>query len=499
MFQHFYWLLLAEYISIFISFITLVIALIASNSNYLLIFLGFSIFVNIFLNLINRLLAEQRNRKRIGSSIAQLRELATKISSIEQKVEAKEVIAATPPLPTSDSRQIAAFQEYLGSLEQSIEQIVQYLNSSCLLERVENLEKNTSQSKEDFIYEERKTKPGAISLPQKAVINKTVNLTPQSWKCINTLRGHSQSVTGLAISPDGRFLASVSWDRTLRIWSVADGTSIDSVSRHDRGLLAVSFAQELASNFYYLVTGGFDQRINLWSMQIDREKKIILTDTLKGHTGSIHALAIAKEQKIIASGSYDRTIKQWDLETGELLYSCYNELGPIYAIAVDPERETIASGGGDGSVTLWHLGSNEKIGFLIGNLSSVESVAIAFDGQVVAAGCVDGSIKIWQLEFPSLSREVLPSLNIPAHAGQVMSLAFSPDGETLFSSGADGRVKIWHWQSSQQLAVLQISDRQEGRADRVLSLALSPDGELLAAGSVDGTIQIWRRERISKK
>jgi WD40 repeat protein len=495
MFQHFYWLLLAEYISIFITFISLVIALISDNKNFLLLFLCFSV----FLNLINRLLAEQRNRKRIGSSIAQLRELSTKISSIEQKVAAKEVIVPTPSLQISDSRQIAAFQEYLGSLEQSIDRIVQYLNSSCLLERVENLEKNTSQSTEKFIYEDRKTNSGAIYLPPETVINKVANRTPQTWKCVNILSAHSQSVTGLAISPDGKFLASVSWDRTLRIWSVADGTSIDSASGNDRGLLAVSFAREPASNLYYLVTGGFDQTIKLWSMEFDREKKIILIDTLKGHTGSIHALAIAKEQKIIASGSYDRTIKQWDLETGELLHSCYNELGPIYAIAVDPERETIASGGGDGSVTLWHLGSNEKIGSLRGNLSSVESVAIASDGRTVAAGCVDGNIKIWQLEFLSLSREVLPSLNIPAHAGQVMSLAFSPDGETLFSSGADGRVKIWHWQSSQQLAVLQISDRQEGRADRVLSLALSPDGELLAAGSVDGTIQIWRRERTSKK
>lgn len=496
MFQHLYWLLLAEYLSIFITFIALIVVLSSSNLNYFLVFVFFSI----FLNLINRLVTEQKNRKRIGLSLGQLRDLAEKINSIEQKVQAKEVIVPTPPLLNSDTREIAAFQEYLGSLEQSINHIVQYLNSSCLLERVEDLEKNTSQLKEEFIYiisqGDRETSRGVRLPPSAPKIPEISNLTPQNWKRIKTLNGHSQSVTELAISPDGRFLASVSWDRKLGVWSVADGKSIDEAIGHDRGLLAVSFAQKPASNSYYLVTGGFDQNIKLWSMQPDREKKLILTDTFKGHTGSIHALTIAPEQKIIVSGSYDRTIKQWDLETGKLLYSCYHELGAIYAIAVDRERQTIASCGGDGSITLWRLGSNETIGSLGGNLSSIESVAIAADGQTLAAGCVDGSIKIWQLESLSLRSptEVLPTLAIPAHAGQVMSLSFSPDNETLFSSGADGKVKIWHWQSSQQLAVLQIGDEGDRHASRVLSLALSPDGELLAAGSVDGTIQIWRRE-----
>lgn len=497
MFQHLYWLLLAEYIAIFITFVALIAALISSsNLNYFLVFVFFSI----FLNLINRLVTEQKNRKRIGLSLGQLRELSEKINLIEQKVQAKEVIVPTPPLPHSDTREIVAFQEYLGSLEQSINHIVQYLNGSCLLERVEDLEKNTSQLREEFIYiirqDDRETSTDVILPPSPAIIRETSDLTPQNWQRVKTLNGHSQSVTGLAFSPDGRFLASVSWDRKLEVWSVADGKSIDGAIGHDRGLLAVSFAQKPPSNSYYLVTGGFDQNIKLWSMQPDREKKLIITDTFKGHTGSIHALAIAPEQKIIVSGSYDRTIKQWDLETGKLLHSCYHELGAIYAIAVDLERETIASGGGDGSMTLWHLGSNETIGSLVGNLSSIESVAIDADGKTVAAGCVDGSIKIWQLESLSLrsTTEVLPTLTIPAHAGQVMSLVFSPDSETLFSSGADGKVKIWHWQSSQQLAVLQIGDEGDRHASRVLSLALSPDGELVAAGSVDGTIQIWRKE-----
>jgi WD40 repeat protein len=219
---------------------------------------------------------------------------------------------------------------------------------------------------------------------------------------------------------------------------------------------------------------------------------------LTEHSGSIHALALATKRQILISGSYDQTIKQWDLATGNMLKSSYDDSGAIYAIAVNESAQIIASAGGDGRVTLWQLETGEELRWLTGNISSVESLSISPDGRTLAAGCIDGQIKLWQLE-PGLSgsrqlpQPPLPIRILNAHVGQVKSLVFSPDGLTLLSSGADGTIKTWHPNSIEAVNAIAISDDSTSRLTPVFSLTISADGQLLAAGSADGKIKVWQR------
>ena len=510
-FHQLHWLDIGEYLSIAATAIGLLIAVALRQPIYIFI----PVAIALVLNLINRLRLEQRSRGRIAGALKQLQR---KFSEEIQDLEKKETIARLPVLPrgtdssgasqTMSGEPIASFQEDLAALERSLGSVVQYLNSYSLPERVEHLEKSFAQLRAEISRISRQLEDSEeIALtetePRSSAIQAASTSVPpaQNWNWINTLKDHSESVTALAISSDGKLLASASWDRTLKLWSLANGNLIDTAVEHSQGLLAVTFTgygdRNRQAQSYALATGSFDQTIKLWSIEPRERDDLILTfnRTLTGHTGSIHALAIAPDSQILVSGSYDQTIKQWDLDRGEMLTSSYDELGAIYAIALDRESQFIASGGGDGRITLWQLSSGERLGFLPGNVSSVESLAISPDGQTLAAGCVDGTIKFWQLEpdiFQS-GREPLPSRVIPAHVGQVMSLAFSADGQTLFSSGADGRIKIWHPDSTQALAVLTLDDHEGDRLTPVFSLTLSPDGQLLAAGGAGGTIKIWRR------
>ena len=290
-------------------------------------------------------------------------------------------------------------------------------------------------------------------------------------------------ITAIAITEDQRFLISVSWDRTLKIWDFARGTLINTVEAHDQGILALAVT---GNGDYHLATGGFDQTVKLWTLASDGSN-LELNQIFLGHLGSIHGLDFAPRWHFLVSGSYDQTLKQWNLEQETEEFSSYDSLGAIYALAVAPNQDFIAAAGGDGTVTLWQLGSGAKIAVLSGNVSSVQSIAIAADSQIIAAGCVDGTVKIWQYN-PEKSGHFAPIRVINAHNGQVTSLVFAEQGQWLFTGGTDGEIKIWLANSQQAIATLTAAD---GRSSPISSLVLSPDYCHLAAAAADGSITIW--------
>lgn len=505
LFNQLHWLEIAEYLSLALTVISIMIAIASQSLIYPIVLLS----ITLLLNLINRLRWQQLNRKRLGGAIKQLQR---QFSEEIQALPAKEIIPSALPLPTPTESPINnSLPENLASFQESLNKVVQYLDNYAVAERIEQLEQSFKQLRREIIrLSHQVTDKEQISLPKSELSTaipqpslSSVNL-PQvvlskpnvpTWMPLHTLTSHSESVSALATSADGRFLASVSWDQTLKLWELATGKLIDTVVGHSQGLLTVVFKGDgTPSSPFYLATGSFDQNIKLWSLEAKENDnpRLILRQTLTAHQGSIHALASSSTQQILVSGSYDQTIKQWSWESGEMLHSSSDQRGVIYAIAV--HENLIASAGGDGRVTLWQLGSREKLGCLVGNVSSVESLAISRDGQTLAAGCVDGKIKFWQLPIDgfSLDQQYQPTGMIAAHSGQVKSLVFSPDSQILFSSGADGRIKLWHPSSSEALVVLSITEQATERLSPVVAIALSKDGNLLAAGGVDGTIRIWQ-------
>jgi WD40 repeat protein len=484
----FNWLNIAEYILIIITLITLVISINSGNLAIPLFFLTMTVLVN----LINRLSREKRQRNRFNYS---LKKLNRQLESLQEKIDKKEISVPPPPLTGYTSPEVTGnYQEYLASLEKSLTNVVQYLNNLDLDTRIEYLEKITSNlATNNYQYTDFNE---LEKLPFQEISNKPLP-SSQNWHCVNTLTDHNQAVTALALTPDGKFLASGGSDRTLKLWSLKDGKLIDSIIAHEQALLSLILTNYQGGN-YYLITGSYDQTINFWTLSKDKNNAFLLKNThsLTNHTGSVHGLAIAPQHNLLISGSYDQTVKQWDLTTGKLLCSSFDSLGAIYAISLHQQRKIIASAGADGSISLWQLRSGELLGVLSGNVSSVESLAISPDGQTLAAGCVDGNIRLWNLseDMFSTKNEVLPNRTINAHFGQITSLIFGNDGEDLFSSGADGKVKVWHLPTLSNVGIVTINDHNDDHHNTVLAIALSGNGELLTVGSIDGKITIWLRD-----
>jgi WD40 repeat protein len=319
-----------------------------------------------------------------------------------------------------------------------------------------------------------------------------------------TLKGHSNWVDSVAYSPDGQTVASGSNDKTIKLWNVNTGNLLQTFEGHSKWVNSVAYSpdgQTLASGSNdnsvgeVLASGSFDDTIKLWNVKTGK-----LLQTLEGNSHSVNSVAYSPDgqtlasggsisyQELIrlkyspdlASGSYDQSIKLWNVKTGNLLQTLEGHSSWVNSVAYSPDGQTVASGSRDSTIKLWNVKTGKLLQTLEGHSSSVKSVAYSPDGQTLASGSYDQSIKLWNVKTGNLLQ------TLEGHSSWVNSVAYSPDGQTVASGSRDSTIKLWNVKTGKLLQTL------EGHSISVNSVAYSPDGQTLASGSGDDTIKIWR-------
>ncbi|BBD69310.1 WD-40 repeat-containing protein [Nostoc commune NIES-4072] len=212
---------------------------------------------------------------------------------------------------------------------------------------------------------------------------------------IDILHKHNGVVRCAAFTPDGRMLATGGDDRKILFWDlmqrqVAIALSLDDTAAHS---LVLSRDGET------LVTGSY-RKIKVWrtlpQTGIKSLKDAQPLHTLMGHSHIVRSLAISADGKMLVSGSWDQTIKIWQLETGGLLHTLKGHRDRIYAIALSPDGQIIASGSADKTIKLWHLQTGELLGTFTGHTHIVTALAFTASGEMLVSGSLDKTIKIWQ-------------------------------------------------------------------------------------------------------
>ena len=303
----------------------------------------------------------------------------------------------------------------------------------------------------------------------------------QTWNCVHTLPGHSDWVSAIAITTDGRLITG-SFDQTLKVWNLNSGKLIQKLCDRGGEIYAIAPMQDGKT----LVTGSSDQTIKLWD--IDSGKSIY---TFWEYSGSVRSVAVSPISPnannfapILASGNFDKTVKLWHLGTRELIETLEGHSGVVGAVAFSPYPGGIlASGSADGSIKIWDWERRNLLQTFSGDKGAIAAIAFSPNGQILASASSDKTVKLWHI--PTGKRIAV----LKGHVGAVTSIVISPDGEILFSGSADGTIQIWHLITGKQLGILTADP-----AESVISLALSRDGQILVSGSAYGTINIWQRD-----
>jgi len=318
----------------------------------------------------------------------------------------------------------------------------------------------------------------AFSPDGKLMATGSWDTTTKLWKVatgkeIYSMVSHSL-VTTVAFSPNGKLFATGSMDETIKIWEVATGKELYSLGEFAQRIHSISFSP----NGKLVVTGSAmfkdpnHNTANIW--EIATGKKLHL---LKGHSSSIFSVAFSHDSKLVVTGSHDNTTKIWEVATGSILQSLNERNKSISSVAFSPDGRLVVSGSEFG-ITIWDVVTGEKLHdfSLKGNESPI---SFSPDVKYIASSSSYHDIKLWKVSNGQLLN------TLEGHTDNISSLSFSQNSEHLASGSWDNTIKIWKVSNGQLLNIL------EGHTNWITSVAFSPDGKLIATGSLDNTVKIW--------
>ncbi|MEC4816154.1 MAG: WD40 repeat domain-containing protein [Scytonema sp. PMC 1069.18] len=240
-------------------------------------------------------------------------------------------------------------------------------------------------------------------------------------------KAHKTAVESMLISPDGQTLASCSTDNTINLWNLPTYRFTRSFVGHTSNVLSLA----LSPNGKVLASGGLDG-IRLWDFLQQRP-----LGTLTRFDNNIYTLAISPDGQTLASGDNKGVIKLWDLNSGTFIRSIPKaHSDAITKLAFTTDGTALASSSRDYTIKLWNPNTTDLIRTLRGHNNWVNAIAINPNGQTLASAGRDG-IKIWNLNTGELLNTVY------GHTDWVSSITFSPDGTKLATGGFDRRVNVW--------------------------------------------------------
>jgi WD40 repeat protein/transcriptional regulator with XRE-family HTH domain len=293
---------------------------------------------------------------------------------------------------------------------------------------------------------------------------------------VATFKGHSRMVWALAFSSDSTLLASGGYDGNVKLWKVEEEEQNERCLRtlqgHEKWVRSLAFSPDDT----HLITGGDDETVRVWNVEQGTCLKV-----LRGHTAVVWSVAFSPDGTLLASGGDDETTRVWDMQQGTCLKVLRGHTGMVMTVAFHPAGKLLASGAEDGLINIWDVSSGRCFTTLRLLTSKAASIAFDVEGSILASGSYDGTIEVWRIMGADSPYRIR---TLSGHAIWVSKVAFGPHG-LLASISYGGKVKLWDAKSGKGIGTLQ------GYSSVICAVSFSPDGTMLVQGDDQGMIKAW--------
>lgn len=266
--------------------------------------------------------------------------------------------------------------------------------------------------------------------------------------CMYTFHNTNGGMTSLEFSDDSRLVAAGFQDSFIKIWSL-DGSSL------------------------------VNPRIPSYKRQ-EMESTDPSTSTLVGHSGTVYSTSFSPDNRFLLSGSEDKTVRLWSLDTHTALVSYKGHNHPVWDVKFSPLGHYFATASHDQTARLWSSDHIYPLRIFAGHLSDVDSVTFHPNGCYVFTGSSDKTCRMWDINTGNSVRLFL------GHNAPILATAVTPDGRWLCTGSDDGLIHVWDIGTGKRIKQM----RGHGK-NAIHSFAFNKEGNILISSGADHSVRIW--------
>lgn len=280
--------------------------------------------------------------------------------------------------------------------------------------------------------------------------------------------GHSETLSSVLFSPDGKHILTASEDGTARLWEIGTGKEVQRFEGHFSILSA-----EISPDGKYVLTAIDDKTACLWDIVTGKEVQRFV-----GHSENLFSAIFSPDGKSVLTGSADGTVRLWQSSTGKEIQRFKAHPNSQSLAIFSPNGKYILTASGDKAVGLWDAATGKERRGFVGHSGRITSAIFSPDSRYILTASEDKSARLW---------EVGTGKEIQRFTGRLpmLSAEITPDGKSVLTASEDGIARLWNVATGKEVR------RFEENASTLFWATLSPDGSTVLTANGDTAVRLW--------